>query len=208
MTFTGNQTFLGSLKVLSVGTMTVASSSITLYARWSGMRSHQLGSATYPNLILRYNGGGADFNGQTVNIGGDLTLGPVDWGGTFSNGTLNVGGNVTSLWSVSNSQLISGTGVVRLTGKASGQTLAGTSGGPQFPNLTFNHGANPLTVTGAVTVNSTTSVTSGNVNLAGSALTTGALSLNSNTLTKGGGILTVGGVAQGTGSLFGGTVSP
>jgi fibronectin-binding autotransporter adhesin len=192
--------------VTSVGTLTTTGSTLSFIP--SGAMSVRPGTATYNNVTFTVSGscGSFDLGGDTLNVGGTLTIGSDGWcSGTnrpINNGTLKAYKNVTM-----SSNGYNGTAVVRMAGNATGQTITGTASAA-IALLTFDHGANSLSMSGTVKVTGASTVVTGDISMSGAAFTTGTLALNGTTITKSGGILTVGGVVAGTGSLHGGTVAP
>lgn len=130
------------------------------------------GSVSYANVSLTSGNMAFDLGSNTMTIAGNLTLGDsIGTGGgsgTVSNGTLDVAGNVTAV-----NAGYAGTGVVRLTGNGSGQTITGTSSN-YFPNVTIVAGANNVSLSGTVqTANSFVITSVGTFTGTGAALKVG-----------------------------------
>ena len=194
--------------VTSVGTLTTTGTTLNLISASSVNLIP--GTATYNNVNINLSGSCGAYNLQTgtFNINGNLSMNSDGWCGTAgrptNNGTLKVYGNLTLS---GNGNGNGGTAIVKMAGNASGQTITAVTAAI-IPTLQFDHGANSLSLSGSLVVTGASTVTTGNISMAGANFTTGSLALNGTTITKSSGVLTVGGVAVGTGSLFGGTVDP
>jgi hypothetical protein len=210
-TGTNNVTLSGSLSlagltVTSVGTLTTTGSTLI----FSSSAVITPGTAHYNNVT--FGGFVASFSlgGGTMNIDGTLTLTSTSLSppSSLDSGTLALAGNLTT----ANYGVI---GNAQLKFKGATNQTATLAGGTSLPTgnvtLALTGGASLIlgaNLTAWNNAGQTVSATSGNINMAGYALTSNSLSLNGNTVTKNGGVLTVNGSVAGTGSLFGGTVAP
>lgn len=164
------------------------------------------GSTVYNDVVIQLGASAIlNINGN-MSIGGNLTL----MRGSYDNprinrGVLSVAGNVTLVTGGNSNYL--GTATVRLTGNPAGQLISGADN-VWIPNLEIAAGTNNVTMSGSPRVGGLTNVISGNVNQSGATFNTNSLSLGGNNWVKSSGLLQVNGVTVGTGSLFGGTVSP
>jgi hypothetical protein len=162
------------------------------------------GTVVYNNVTFAPNNNVVTVVG-TFSIGGTLAI-QYSCCGTMNGGTLDARGNV----SISTGN-ISGTTVLQMNGTTSA-TLSQSTTGPSSIWVVNKTGGAGVTLSTNVTLTATSqtiTLTSGSIDMAGHNLSLKAApSLNGNTITKNGGVLTVNGVTIGTGSMYGGTVSP
>jgi hypothetical protein len=188
---------MGNYIRTSAGTITATSAAMKLRGPTVTVGAETFSSATFGGncTVITLSG--------SMNISGSVTFNDACTG-ALNGGTLLVKGNLTvTAWSA-------GTTAITLNGTT--QQSLNQAAGNTFPAGTFtlNNAAGLLLGT-AVSLNGatqSTTVTSGNISMAGNALTLHALALGGKTVTKSGGTLTVNGTVVGTGSLYGGTVSP
>ncbi len=191
------------------GAINAGTSTLKFATTTGSSQSLTLGPASYATIDFSGYIATQNLGGATVNVQ-NLILSDVNSSGSgaVNNGTILVSGNLTA-----SSYGKAGTVAIQLTG-GSAASINQASANSWIPaSLSINKTAGTMvSLSSAVTLNragQTLNLTSGGLDLAGNALSiTGTLSLNGNTLTKTGGTLTVNGTAQGTGSLFGGTVDP
>jgi hypothetical protein len=203
----GTVTFSGTIGVLNSynftsGVLDAGTSTLIFASAWGSTIT--VGSETYNNVTFTL-GGSVTLSG-TMNVAGTLTANEANCCSSMNGGTISAQGNVSA--TLNGFGMNGGTTVIKIAGSTS-QTITGTSVA-YFPNLTIASTGGTVSLSGTVAVKNATSITSGTTSLASSSdkLTTASLALNSNTLTKNGGTLVVNGTTVGTGSLYGGTVSP
>jgi hypothetical protein len=225
ITGSGSGSYIGPLEIATSGTITFANSgtidiggnftytSGTVVATGSTVRfvsgnalTVNSGSMVFNHVTFAQSATVASTITGTLYVGGDLLLTTGGFLPYVNGGTIDVKGNLSAQTTFNGgtaSIVMSGSGV---------QTISIPSGTPKFPGttITVNNASSVLTLGSALNLGTSPglTVTSGSVNMAGYSLTIKTLSLNSNTLTKNGGVLTVNGTTVGTGSLYGGTVSP
>lgn len=198
-----------NLDVVSANPANVTTTGSTIYfaPENSFAASVNPGTIAYNNVQFRLGtSSSVNLNGATMTVDGNMVIDGATGTMNINNGTYNIRGNLTTT-TAGGAATPTGTALMRLVGNAGGQLITGVAT-IRIPNLEFATGANPVTMSGSVRVNSATTVTSGSPNMSGAAFTTTSLALGGNTLTKSGGVLTVNSVVAGTGALFGGTVAP
>ncbi|OFZ22602.1 MAG: hypothetical protein A2X94_04460 [Bdellovibrionales bacterium GWB1_55_8] len=164
VTLSGIITVAGDFQLSSVGTLNTAGS--TLVFAGGNTRSIVPGTVTYNDVKFQGTYGTYNLNSGTMNIGGNLTIGDQSGGNQgINSGTLAVTGNVN----VAGYGNV-GSAVIQLTGNAAGQTITGAGTAP-LPNLNITAGANPVTLSGTITVVGNYQLSSvGTFNVTGSTL--------------------------------------
>lgn len=162
------------------------------------------GTQVYNNVTFSPNNNTVTIVG-TFSVGGTLAI-QYSCCGSLNGGTLDARGNVTI-----SSGNISGTTTLQMTGTTNTTLSMATSGPSGVVTINKTSGAK-VTLISNVSFNAasqTINLVAGSLDMAGYNLTLKTTpTLNGNTITKNGGVLTVNGSTVGTGSLYGGTVSP
>lgn len=162
VTLSGVIALLGNYQLSSVGTLNVAGS--TLYFRKGGPVSP--GSATYNNVTFNAGYQSFDLGSNTMNVAGTLTLGGANTSNqSISSGTFALTGDL-----VIASEGYRGSALVRLLGNPAGQTITGAGVSIHMPSLEIAAGATTVTLSGAIQVQGSYTLTSGNLVTAGSTL--------------------------------------
>jgi hypothetical protein len=226
VTFSGTVAVNKDYTFTSASSLTTAGSTFTIGDNGTCSSSSVVpGPFAYNNVTVLGGCPVVDLNSGTMTINGNLVF-SASGNGSLNSGIWNVGGNLTS-----SGGYLSGSGIVRLTGNAGGQTITGLSGST-IPNLTIVAGAHPVTFSGTVhAINSYTFTSASSLTSAGSTLNLGlngqctgisiipgAVAYNNVTLLGGcpsfdlnGGTMTVNGNLSigvgGNGSLSNGTIA-
>lgn len=162
----GNITLNGPM-IVSAGSFRSTSGTLTqggAYTKWmfygSGSFTHNSGSVVFGTSAYMvfnsssYNNvtfGGFnltyDLNTTNMIIDGNLTLSSTSTSpqSQINNGTLSVAKNVSVL-----NEGASGTALVKLTGNAAGQTIAGSTASGRIPHLEIAAGTNPVTLSNKI----------------------------------------------------------
>jgi hypothetical protein len=150
VTLSGTIGVNGNYTYTSSGTFTTTGSTLKIYLN-TATATIKPGTVHYNNLDLSFGWHSTyDLNAQTFYADGNLKFGEQSYiGFNINNGTIAVKGNVTS-FNYGNG----GTGLIKLVGNSSGQTIStnttGTSTTPYFPNLEIAASTNPVTISGTV----------------------------------------------------------
>ncbi len=207
---TGTPYFFGNFTYTS-GTVNFVNPSIGLKYDSGATNIISAGSLHLPSVDMGGgNGGGFTITGSLY-IDGNLSLTNQGCGacGGISGGTIELMGNLTN---TSDIGAVSST--LNLNGTTQQSISVTNPVGNQFGRINVNNAAGAILTTSFNASIQYLSLVSGPLNMNGLNLTvwkpsnTGTLLLNGNTLTKNAGVLTVNSSVVGTGSLFGGTISP
>ncbi len=166
VTFSGTVGLMQDIEIISVGTLTTTGSTFEM-GHPSGYHTHSVKLGGYHLNHVYFDGYNDtyNFNSETVNIDGNLTLAAITSYMSMQTGSLKVGGNLNL-----QEHGAYGSTLVVLIGNAAGQTITGIAGA-FVPNLELATGTNPVTLSGTVGINGSLTVTSvGTLNVAGSTL--------------------------------------
>jgi hypothetical protein len=186
VTMSGNTATNGGSSMYTSAPVNTSGTNVTLggdvSVRTGGVWTNGAGTSLAPTNIVIV-GGTFTCNNSTMNVGGNLSLGPeAVVGGTFNGntGTVNIAGNFTTTSGGSPATAFNAnTGTFNFNGSGP-QSISGSLS-PTFNNLTVNKSAGTLTLGVNAPVAGNLSVTAGTLDL-------GVFSANR---TAGGGILTV-----------------
>lgn len=166
ITFSGNTATNAGTSISTAGPVNVSGTNTTIggsiEVTTGGTWTMNAGSVLAPTDVA-IAGGTFTTNGTTVNIGGNLTIGPgAVVGGTFNgnSGTINLAGNFTLTAGGSGpaTNLSAGTSTFNFNGSGAQSISNGTS--ITFNNLTDSNTTQPLTLNNSLAVN-------GNLNVSG-----------------------------------------
>ncbi len=185
ITFTGNTATLGGSSVSTSAAVNVAGTNTTIggsiEVNTGGAWTNNAGSTLSPTDVV-VTGGTFNMNNSTMNVSGNLTIGPGPIvGSTFNGntGTVNIQGNfVLNAGGAPATTLNAGTGTFNFNGTAAQSITNGTA--ITFFNLTDSNITNPLTLNNSLAVNGTLNVNGVNAILSPAA---GAIISGTGTLT-------------------------
>ncbi len=167
ITFTGNTATLGGSSVSTSAAVNVAGTNTTIggsiEVNTGGAWTNNAGSTLSPTDVV-VTGGTFNMNNSTMNVSGNLTIGPGPIvGSTFNGntGTVNIQGNfVLNAGGAPATTLNAGTGTFNFNGTAAQSITNGTS--ITFFNLTDSNVTNPLTANNSFAVAGTLNVNGAN----------------------------------------------
>src|SRR4029079_6742128 len=164
ITFSGNTATNAGSSVSTASTVNVDGTNTTIggdiEVSQGGVWTNNAGSALAPtNVVVA--GGVLNMNNSTMNVSGNLTIGPGGTnGGTFNGntGTVNIQGNfvLNAGGSAPATNLNAGTGTFNFNGTGAQSISNGTA--ITFFNLTDSNVTNPLTLNNSLAVNNTLNV--------------------------------------------------
>ncbi len=172
ITFSGNTAVNGGSSVSTASAVTVSGTNTTIGGDIEistlGSWTNNAGSTLAPTNVVMV-GGTFTMNNSTMNVSGNLTIGPGPVvGSTFNGntGTVNIQGNlVTNAGGAGPATTFNGgTGTFNFNGTGA-QTISGSLS-PVFFNLTDSNVTNPLTISNSIVVNGTLNVNGSNAILA------------------------------------------
>ena len=163
ITFTGNTATNGGSSVSTSAAVTVSGTNTTIGGdieiNTLGTWTNNTGSTLAPTNVV-VTGGTFNMNNSTMNVSGDLTIGPGPIvGSTFNgnSGTVNIQGNfVLNAGGSPSTTLNAGTSTFNFNGTSAQSISNGTS--ITFFNLTDSNTTNPLTLNNSLAVNNTLNV--------------------------------------------------
>ena len=167
ITFTGNTATNGGSSVSTSAAVNVAGTNTTIggdiEVNTNGSWTNNAGSALAPTNVV-VTGGTFNMNNSTMNVSGNLTIGPGPVvGGTFNGntGTVNIQGNfVLNAGGAPATTLNAGTSTFNFNGTGAQSITNGTA--ITFFNLTDSNVTNPLTLNNSLAVNNTLNVNGAN----------------------------------------------
>src|SRR5688572_1822147 len=163
ITFTGNTATNGGSSVSTSAAVTVSGTNTTIggsiEVNTNGSWTNNAGSTLAPTDVV-VTGGTFNMNNSTMNVSGNLTIGPGPVvGSTFNGntGTVNIQGNfVLNAGGAPATTLNAGTSTFNFNGTAAQSITNGTA--ITFFNLTDSNITNPLTLNNSLAVNGTLNV--------------------------------------------------
>jgi len=173
ITFSGNTASLAGSSVSTASATNVSGTNTTIggdiEVTTNGTWTNNAGSTLAPTNVV-ITGGTFTCNNSTMNVGGNMTLGPgVTVGGTFNGntGTVNIAGNLTTNSGGAGpaTSFNAGTNTFNFNGGGA-QSISGTLS-PTFNILTVNKGGGTLTLGVNTPIVSTLTVTAGIFDLVG-----------------------------------------
>ena len=167
ITFTGNTAASGGSSVSTSAAVTVSGTNTTIggdiEVNTLGSWTNNAGSTLAPTNVV-VTGGTFNMNNSTMNVGGNLTIGPGPIvGSTFNGntGTVNIQGNfVLNAGGAPATTLNAGTGTFNFNGTGAQSITNGTA--ITFFNLTDSNITNPLTANNSFAVGGTLNVNGAN----------------------------------------------
>jgi hypothetical protein len=172
VTMSGNTAANGGTSISTAAPVNVSGSGVTLggsiEVSTGGIWTNNAGSTVSPTDVV-VTGGTFNMNNSTMNVVGNLTVGPAAIvGATFNGntGTVNIAGNlVTNSGGAGPATTFNGGGGTFNFNGAGSQSISGSLS-PTFGNLTDSNTSQPLAINSSIVVNGTLNVNGANATLA------------------------------------------